>query len=208
MTVRSSMSDLITRTRLMVADPAGPTQLFDSQAIQDTLDACREDVQYEALEPRPTLSPSGITYTDYWSPRGWWESDAVLIGISYATLTPATSDYVVGHWTFSNQYPPALIKGKRYDVYRAAADLLELKLASLAATTYDFSANGQSFHRSTIIATLETRIANYRRKQWVRTSQMQRADMAGSGRQGISDPDRQAQIAGPVSANVPFLTGN
>lgn len=209
MTVRSTMSDLITRSRLLIADPAGPSQLFADQDIQDALDAVREDVQYEALEPRPTLSSvTGITYTDYYGQRGYWESDAVLIGINYATLTPATSDYLTGHWTFSNQFPPVMVKGKRYDLYRAAANLLDLKIANLAVAAYDFSANGQSFHRGTIVDTLTKLAAQYRRKVWVRTSQMTRADMAGGGQEvGIAHPDRQRALAGPVSADVPFLTG-
>lgn len=208
MSVRSTMADLITRTRLLIADPAGPSELFDSQTIQDALDAVREDVFNELLELRVTLTTSGIQYNDYYAKRGYWESDATLKWGDFSTLTPATSDYVVGHWTFNNQFPPVLVTGKRYDLYRAAADLLDFKIASLASTTYNFSASGQSFSRGTIIDNLAKLCASYRRKQWVRTSKMVRSDLAGEGAEmGIANPERQRALAGPVSADVPFLTG-
>jgi len=204
------MAALVTRTRLLIADPAGASQLFADQDVQDALDAVREDVYNEPLDLRPTLTTGGIQYNDYYSRRGYWEADEVLRWGDFSVLTPATSDEVVGHWTFANQFPPVLITGKRYDLYRAAADLLEYKIANLAATQIDFSMSGASVHLSQHLTFLEKRLADYRRKAWVRTAQMPRADIAGVGaetRMGIAHPQRQAELAGPVSADVPFLTG-
>ena len=209
MPVRNTMTALIARVRLMIAESG--TTIFQDQDIQDKLDECREDVRYELLTPQPTFAnPGGIQYNDYYSgspeqPRGFWEADEVIIYGDFTTRTPLTSDEIVGHWTFSNQLPPLLIAGKRYDVYRAAADLLDEKIASLAATQVDFSADGQSFHLSQQLAFLEKRALQYRRKARARKGALGRADAPDVRPLGVAP--NQAALAGDVSANVPFLTG-
>ena len=180
MAVRTSMTDLIARVRLMIAESG--TAIFADQDIQDKLDECRENVRYELLTPQPTFAnPGGIQYNDYYSgdpdhPRGFWEADEVIIYGDFTTRAPVTSDEIVGHWTFNNQLPPLLIAGKRYDVYRAAADLLDYKIAALSATQVDFSADGQSFHLSQQLAYLEKRALDYRRKARARLGALGRAD--------------------------------
>jgi hypothetical protein len=205
MAVRSTMSDLIARLRLMVFDTATPN-LFTDQEIQDKLDECREDIRYELLTPKPTFAnPGGIEYNDYYSARGFWEADEVIIWGDFTTRAPVTSDELVGHWTFSNQLPPLLIAGKIYDIYRAAADLLDYKIATLAATEVDFSADGQTFHLSQQLAFLEKRVLDYRRKQRARLSAGGRVDAPSERPLGVAP--NQATLAGDVSATVPFLTG-
>lgn len=209
MPVRSSMTALIARVRLMIAESG--TAIFADQDIQDKLDECRENVRYEPLTPQPTFAnPGGIQYNDYYSgdpdrPRGFWEADETIIYGDFTTRTPVTSDELVGHWTFNNQLPPLLIAGKRYDVYRAAADLLDEKIAALAATETDFSADGQSFHLSQQLTFLEKRAQSYRRKQRARLGAQGREDSPSARPLGVAPG--QASLAGPVSANVPFLTG-
>lgn len=212
MAVRSSMAALIARIRTMVFDPSGASALFADQDIQDKLDECRENVRYELLTPQPTFAnPGGIQYNDYYSgdpdhPRGMWEADETIIYGDFSTRTPVTSDELVGHWTFSNQLPPLLIAGKRYDIYRAAADLLDYKIAALSATEVDFSADGQSFHLSQQLAYLEKRVCDYRRKQRARIGAAGgRIDRPDTAPLGVAP--NQAALAGPVSSNVPFLTG-
>ena|SRR5690348_9013409 len=211
MAVRASMSDLIARVRLMVFDSGSPPLLTDQQ-IQDKLDETREDVRNELLVPKPTFAnPGGIQYNDYYSmcggqQIGMWETDETLIWGDFTTLTPTSSDELVGHWTFANQLPPVLIAGKRYDLYRTAADLLDYKLTALAATEVDFSADGQSFHLSQQLTFLEKRCADYRRKQRARLGALGRADSPEQRPLGVAPG--QGELAGPVSANVPFLTGD
>ena len=211
---RATMASLIARVRLMVAESG--TAILSDDNIQDKLDECRIDVRYALLVPKPTYSNTlGIQYNDYYyiptgDPRGkvvgMWESDEVLIWGDFTTLTPTSSDELVGHWQFSNQLPPVMIAGKRYDIYRAAADLLDYKIASLSATQFDFTADGQSFHLSQQLTFLEKRAADYRRKMEARVGAIGRADAPGERPLGIAP--NQAELAGPVSANVPFLTGN
>lgn len=205
MAVRSTMSDLIARVRLMVFDTTAP-EVFTDQQVQDKLDECREDIRYELLIPRVTyINPGGIQYNDYYAARGFWEADELIIWGDFTTRTPVTSDEIVGHWTFSNQLPPLLIAGKRYDLYRAAADLLDYKIAALSATQVDFSSDGQTFHLSQQLTFLEKRALDYRRKQQARASVGGRNDAGASTTLGIAPG--QAALAGDVSANVPFLTG-
>ncbi len=158
MAVRSSMSDLILRVRRYVGDQATP-QHFADQDIQDQCDEHRFTVRYAALRPGPTLQPGALyNYTDYYADVGDWESDVLLSWNDFSTLTPATSDYINGHWTFAlpapGQYPVVRITGKYYDLHSVAAELLEQWAASLATTAFDFTSDGQSFRRGTIITTL------------------------------------------------------
>jgi len=203
------MSALISRVRVMIFDTGGSPLLSDD-VIQDKLDECRDEFRYLGLQAMPTFTTTGIQYNDYYAvvngvQRGMWEADETLIWGNFTTLTPTSSDEIVGHWTFSNQLPPVLLAGKSYDIYRAAADLLDYKIASLAATQVDFTADGQSFHLSQQMTYLEKRAANYRRKQRARIGAQGRADGPGERPYGVAP--NQGELAGPVSANVPFLTG-
>lgn len=210
MAVRATMSDLIARVRLMVFDTGGSPLLSD-QEIQDKLDECRFDYYNYPLLMHPTFTnPGGIVYNDYYAQvghtiRGMWETDEVLRWGDFTLLTPATSDELVGHWTFNNQKPPVLLTGKRYDLYRASADLLDYKIAALAATQFDFTADGQSFHLSQQLQYLERRVLDYRRKQEARVGGYGRSDGPDARPLGVAPG--QAALAGPVSAEVPFLTG-
>ena len=207
MAVRSSMAYLITLVRDRIYEPnPSPTGIFSDQQIQDKLDECRVDVRYEPLLVRPTFSnPGGIQYNDYYSTHQFWETDWKLIWGDFTTLTPTASEEIVGHWTFNNQLPPVLIAGKYYDVYRASADLLEEKIAQLAATQWSFTSDGQTFHPEQQITFLERRVLEYRHKQKARSVKVARNNSSESNAYGTA-PD-QAVLAGPVSAGVPFLTG-
>jgi len=209
---------LIPRVRTLIADPAGASQLFDDQEIQDRLDAVRTDLWQALLTPRITFSnPGGMQYLDYYfipggspraKPRGWFEQGWTLIWGDFTTLTPATSDEIVGHWTFSpSQVPPVMIRGHRYDVYRCAADLLEEKIANLAAKAIDFTSDGQSFHLSQHLTFLERRLKDYRGKQEAITHMTSRIDQVDSAEGSPGIMPRQAALTGSVSADVPFLTG-
>ena len=210
MAARASMSALIARVRVMIFDTGGSPLLSDD-VIQDKLDECRFDYFNFPLLPRPTFTnPGGYVYNDYYAQvgqtvRGMWEANETLRWGDFTTLTPATSDELVGHWTFTNQLPPVLLTGRRFDIYRAAADLLDYQIANLAANQLDFSADGQTFHLSQRLTFLEKRACDYRRKQEARLGALGRADSPDARPLGVA-PD-QAALAGPVSATVPFLTG-
>lgn len=164
MTVRASMADLISRVRLLVADPAGASQVFDDQTVQNALDRHQIVVRYAELRAEPTFGAAGL-YQDYYAGMGDWEADEVLYDAAYIALTPSAADRLTGHWTFeAGQLPPVYIVGKSYDVYAAAADLLEA-WAAKEKLSFDFNADGQAFQRSQKARALLSLAAQYRRQQ-------------------------------------------
>lgn len=200
MAVRSSMSAIITEVRLLINDPnpnPGVTvTVFTDQQIQDHLDDIRDEVRYEQMMQAPTIvnltgNLSGVAsfiYADDFSQWHWWETDVVIQDGHFLVLTPLASDYLVGHFQFDSltpfvngtapgQYPPVFITGKSYDINLAAAVLWELR-AGLLATAYDFTADGQSFHRSQQMAMCLKMAGVFRAKARVRTLQVLRDDLA------------------------------
>jgi hypothetical protein len=153
MTARSTMADLITKTRLLIGDPliAGtpPTSTFSDNEIQDALDSRRVEVTECQLAFRPFTAPGGtVTFHDYYAPRGYWEDTVVLKDRTYAVITPDTADLLTGHWTWvANEIPPIYITGLTYDTHGAAYDLLQA-WAGKVAREFDFGTDQQTFNRS------------------------------------------------------------
>lgn len=173
------MADLIAKVRVLIADPAGASQVFSDQQIQDQLDEGprRRDVYRTELVWRDTYASGGVvSYLDYWADGGYWETDVVLQGPTYATLTPSTSDYLTGHWRFNtSQSPPVYLTGKQYDPYGAAADLLEAWLATVKLDV-EFLSMGRTFKESQQFEMIENLVNRYRRRQWIGVSEQVRTD--------------------------------
>jgi len=187
MPVRSTMAALIARTRLLVNDPAGASQVFADQDIQDILDASRADVKNEAMIPRPTFSGSTIQFLDYYTKLGDWEDDLVIKQYLITQVTPTTSEPIAGHWAFSTTtLPPLFISGKTYDIYRSAADLLE-RQAAMWVLRYNVNVDGQNLQRGQVTTALQNLARTYRMKQRagaihvVRTDIRQPGQLAGAG---------------------------
>lgn len=178
MPVRDSMANLITRVRELIDDAAGADEVFTDQQVQDTLDMRRHRLVREPLAAISSVAVSGITsYLEYVSTYGYWEEDVLLQDGSFATLTASDSDYRTGKWTFaSNQNPPVFLTGYAYDIYGAAADMLEQWTAKVK-TDYDFLSSGRTFKRSQQGEGIERLIRMYRNRQWVSYSPMIRTDM-------------------------------
>ncbi len=169
------MADLISRVRLLVADPAGASQVFDDQAVQNALDRHQIVVRYAELRAEPTFGATGL-YQDYYAGMGDWEADEALYDAAYIALTPSAADRLTGHWTFeAGQLPPVYIVGKSYDMYAAAADLLEA-WAAREKLNFDFDTDGQSFKRSQKAAALLALAREYRRQQRPASVAMVRTD--------------------------------
>lgn len=166
MAVRATMAELISRMRTLIGDPAGASQVFDDQTIQDYLDRRQTVVRYAPLRAEGSPRSDGIVdYLDYYADLGDWEADETLCDASYVQLVPASADRITGHWAFdTSQLPPVLIVGKTYDVYGAAADLLEA-WAAKEKLGFDFDTDGQSFKRSQKAAALLALAREYRRQQ-------------------------------------------
>lgn len=141
---RATMAALITRVRTLIGD-ADETQFTDDQ-VQEFLDDHRTDEFYRPLSPVPTVSGGATVYLRYEAGVGHWETDVALVDGDYDTLTPDTSDYIRGVWTFAaSTSEPVYATGSRYDLYGAAVDALRAWQVTLK-TSVDFSADGATFH--------------------------------------------------------------
>jgi hypothetical protein len=174
------MAYIITKVRELIDDAAGADQVFSDQQIQDTLDARRRRIVREPLTPVSAVSPAGVTsYSEFYSRFGYWETDIVVQDGSYADieLDIDDADYRVGKFTFLNpRNPPVFLSGVVYDLYGAAADMLEQWLAKVK-TDYDFLSSGRTFKRSQQADGIERLMKMYRNRQWVTHSLMVRTDM-------------------------------
>src|SRR5579885_25443 len=196
MPVRSTMTDLISRVSMMIGDPTNAQ--FTTQQVQDYLDANRDDIRFEPLKIAPTIvnlpstnNQAGTIFADYYSKYQWWEQDVVLQGTNTSTgaawvvLSPVSSDYITGHWQFDltpftngtvpGQYPPVFATGKVYDLYAAAADLLEFWAASLKMA-YDISVDGQSLRRSQMLSQTLDLAETYRSRSKPKLAKLERSD--------------------------------
>ncbi len=169
MAVRSTMAALIRRVSQMIGDPTNAT--WTEQQVQDQLDRRRTDVRYAPLDPRPSFQAGGVlNYTDYYAADTDWEDGATLVNTDWSVIDPATytQDSIVGHWVFAlpapGQMPPVRVVGYTYDVWAAAADLLEQWAASFALS-FDFTADTASYKVSQKLAQLTQMAALYRQKQ-------------------------------------------
>jgi hypothetical protein len=186
MAVRTTMADLIARTRLLIGDPnppaTGQTLFFQDQDVQDALDLRRVWVRNAVLRPAPTLVQDGvINYTDYFADMGNWEADTQLQQADFTILSDMTaSDYLTGHWTWDitapGKIPPIFITGKYYDIYGSAADLLE-KWAAAWARAYNVTVDGQALQRAQAAQALLAQANVYRRQQLAQVIPLTRSDL-------------------------------
>jgi hypothetical protein len=182
--VRPTMTNLIDRTRLLVNDPRGTSQIFDDSDYQDVLDAGRTDVLNHSLRAVPTFTSGSLSYLNYYA-EGWtdWEEDYVFKQYLSTPVTPSTFEPIAGHFVFAvSTLPPVSITGKSYDLYRAAADLLE-RWAAKWVLSYSFSSYGQTFSRAQAATALERLSKLYRQKQRPTVIVATRSDIAGGGTQ-------------------------
>ncbi len=176
MATREGMADLIDRVRTLIRDPAGAAQVFSYGEIQDVLDRHRIDVERLELDSEQKIVSGELVWGDYYAPYGDWEDDPVLRDSAGDELTPAASDLQTGRWTITDQRPPVYLEGRSYDLYGAAADLLEQR-AVIAAPGFDFQADGARFDRSQVTQAYLTLAQQYRGRARIKRSRLQRDDI-------------------------------
>jgi hypothetical protein len=171
------MADLIALLRRAIGDAAGASQVFSDDELQAFLDARRFETRGLRLREEGTLVGGLISYYDFYSAYGDWESDGVLFQPDGTTVTPDTSEWLVGHWQFSAAQTvlPLSIRGKFYDVNAAAADALEA-WAGKVALDFDFSTQGESFSRSQKQSQLLALARQYRARQLLGVAEVRRSD--------------------------------
>lgn len=176
---RASMAALISQVRLLVGDPAGASATFSDDEMQGFLDDQAADVRYESLAPVPTIQPGGATEYLIWdAPVGWWEASEALTDSGYNTVTAASVDRQRGRWTFDMHQSAVLLTGTHYDVWLVAAAVADAWIGKLKLS-YDFTADGATFHRSQMIEHLQglaTRLRSNGPNGGVRTAELIRSD--------------------------------
>jgi hypothetical protein len=187
---RTTLSSLLSTLRGLIND--GGTAVFTDDALQRHLDNHRYDIRHEPLTPLPTWTGGGsVSYYDYRSRYGDYETTqagtAIFViedgvGTNVGTAAWANVDYQLGIITFTTDYAGTALylSGRSYDMYGAAADVLD-DWSQKVALEFDFSSDQQSFTRSQKQAMLKTAAEGYRRKAKPRTAKITRGDIAGSG---------------------------
>jgi hypothetical protein len=146
MPVRQTMAELIARLRSLISDEDAEP-VFSDDTLQEALDLRRTEHRYAYLNALPTIAHGGVvTYTDHEAGLGNWEANEKLFDYSFQELTVADggADHITGRWTLTTSQPVVLIKGFSYDLYAAAADVLE-KWASRVKLEVDFQINRRQF---------------------------------------------------------------
>lgn len=162
MAIRSSMTELIARVRTLIGDSKKKVSDEDVQAF---LDANSNYITLCPLEPVPSQSGSTISYLTYRDKEGWaWESNSLLQSTAGVTLTPSSSLWLIGEWTFSTTQNYVQISGRRFDLYGAAFDACAAYIAALS-DEFDFEADKKKFYRSQTANTIMMLMASYENRR-------------------------------------------
>jgi hypothetical protein len=177
---RASMAALIRRLRRLISDTAGADQVWTDDDLQDSLDAYQTTHRYAPLDQEESRAATTgvLTYKRFFAVCGGdWEDDVEIVNSTYVAVTPDTEDLINGRWTFATEPDwPLLINGNTYDLYGAAADVLE-EWAAKVKCQVDFSAEGQSMKLSQYPDRMLAMAANYRNKQKPQQGHLSRSDI-------------------------------
>ncbi len=191
---RASLAQLITRVRFLIVDPAGASQQFADDDIQDTLDLRRQEMRFVPLRPMPTFYPGAVVlFLDYYSDAQCWEQDIVLQDTAFNTINSTVTlfEYLVGHFQFASQPDGIGVRatGKVFDLYGAAADLCEAWAEALSLQ-FDFGTDKQKF---TVSQKFQNKLAlaeKYRALAWAQVGRQVQADAnADTDGGGVVYPD-------------------
>lgn len=178
-TVRTSCKALLSRLRNLIRDTDPDCQTFTQDQLQTALDQRRERVRYLELEALETRAAGGaVSYVDFQACLGDWDADAALVDGQYNALTPNTENLETGEWSFTTEPSnlPVYLSGFTYDLYGAAADLLE-EWAAKVKTEYTFSPGSGQHVRSQQHQMLLVQAERYRALQRVTVARMFRSDV-------------------------------
>lgn len=178
---RASCLSIIELVRRLVNDSDYNT--YDNDEIQDALDVLRWEGRYLRLDAVPTRASGGVTtYVTFNAPQPWgyWETDSVIYDNNFDPLTPSSSDWTAGRWTFSTEPTRQVtILGWSHDPYGAAAEILTQRGAALAEEIQSFSSVNGSFTYANKRSGPLQLAAKYKRmsRAAVGTGQMYRSDV-------------------------------
>ena len=142
---RAAMASIITLVRGLINDPAGASQQFTDDAIEDRLDLTRT---YRLKEELTALAEPAGTQLKFQSAYRYWESDLSLTNPAGTVLSPTSSDPISGYFVFGSTQTGVYATGFTYDVYAASAELLSLWAGRIEQDVLKFSADGSSYEFS------------------------------------------------------------
>jgi len=168
MPVRASMEYIITFVRELIHDPAGASQQFSDQQIQDRLDLGRLNLYNHPLCPKDTRTTGGtIEWHDFFAGYQFWETDYVIQG-SNGTLAPSdVAEPLIGKFHYNGHTPqPLMITGKVYNVYGVAGSLITTVIGTLRNSITSWTADGTTVQRLNQLKTLEDLAKLYAGRAW------------------------------------------
>ncbi len=176
---RSTMQALITRVYRMIGDDTSDPE-FSGDEVQTALDRYKTLHRFEQLRAVPDMTGGTVTFSEFCAPCPDWETGATLYDNTYAAIDSAdfTEDAQAAIWTFDTavEVPIIFASGQSYDLYGAAADLLE-SWASKHARKADMSDGSQSLKRSQMAEGLRKSAADMRRQMRPVSVRMSRSDV-------------------------------
>lgn len=168
MAVRTSMSYLITFVRDLINDPAGATQKYTDQQIQDRLDLNRLDLYISDLDEVDTLTSDGhIEWHDFFARLPFWETDYTIQQLNGVSATPNVAEPLIGkfHYT-AHQAHPLVITGKVYNLYGVAATLMTMWIAEIRAQIQSWTADGTTVQRIGQVSSMQKLADKYFEMAW------------------------------------------
>lgn len=194
MAARTTLSQLIDRLRTFGQAGTGDWTLgtaiyWDSDHLQQVLDAHRHDLYRIPLVPHPKHVGGSIQYFEYHTGYQYFEKTsggtAIFViedGLGNDQSTGGTpswsADYMRGVVTFTTDRggTPYYVTGRIYDLNGAAADIWRTKADHYSGTHFDFSTDNMSVKRSQVIDHSLTMAERYEAKAWAISAQMDRGD--------------------------------
>jgi hypothetical protein len=144
------------------------SEQYTDQQIQDRLDMARLDLYSHKLCAADTLSSTGTyEWKDFYSKHGFWEEGTVLQAPDGTVLTPTTSEYLIGRWTFAthqNQLPMGAT-GRVYNVYGVCAKLL-FQWENTLRNQFNFTADGLTVQRIAQVKDLHALGLTFQAMSW------------------------------------------
>lgn len=185
MALRPTMTTLIARLRRLIGDPAGASQTWQDEDLQDALDAHRREARYARLREVETIDSGGtVVYRTFSADIGDWEGSPELVDSSFNVLASDsyTEDLLTGRWVFTAApNRPVMISGWHYDIHGAAVEIIEAWIAKLKGSI-DLSVDGLSLKRSQKVDHLETLLKRCASQQWADSGAILQADFTPSAR--------------------------
>jgi len=164
------MTDLIAFVRLLINDPSSAANpSFTDEEIQSRLDMNCLRIKARNVDSEGTLQTNGFyKWIEFDAPLGFWETDVVLQRFEGTIVTPDVANYMTGVFTFTNglNVDELRITGQTYNVYGAAASLMQTMISSMRAQFSAFSVDGLNVQNLYRASDMQKEVSALSAKAW------------------------------------------